>query len=213
MYAIGGSAAPTINSQGNRFLAPNNIFSKEVTKHEYADESEWKNWNWRSEGDLMLNGAYFRPSGAGASSSYAKASSLSARPSSLVSSITSGAGALKLNLPPTFTPNSLIQILVKKSLQLDHGIQVQQLRRPKVVRWTKPPSGWLKLNTDGCFIWSLSAGGGILRNEDDYVIFAFHEFHDDTWCITLEAELRALLTGLKPRFENGYLFNIWADST
>ncbi|XP_073136697.1 probable pectate lyase 5 [Henckelia pumila] len=94
MYAIGGSAAPTINSQGNRFLAPDNRFSKEVTKHEDAPESEWKNWNWRSEGDLMLNGAYFTLSGAGASSSYAKASSLGARPSSLISSITSGVGAL-----------------------------------------------------------------------------------------------------------------------
>ena len=31
MYAIGGSAAPTINSQGNRFLAPNDRFAKEVS--------------------------------------------------------------------------------------------------------------------------------------------------------------------------------------
>ncbi|CAN1269822.1 Probable pectate lyase 8 [Linum perenne] len=30
MYAIGGSANPTINSQGNRYLAPNNPFAKEV---------------------------------------------------------------------------------------------------------------------------------------------------------------------------------------
>lgn len=30
MYAIGGSAAPTINSQGNRYLAPTNRFAKEV---------------------------------------------------------------------------------------------------------------------------------------------------------------------------------------
>ncbi|OIS97870.1 PREDICTED: probable pectate lyase 5 [Nicotiana attenuata] len=94
MYAVGGSASPTINSQGNRFLAPNDIFNKEVTKHEDAPESEWKNWNWRSEGDLMLNGAFFTRSGAGASKSYAKASSLSARPSTLVSSITVNAGAL-----------------------------------------------------------------------------------------------------------------------
>ncbi|KAJ8569662.1 hypothetical protein K7X08_006239 [Anisodus acutangulus] len=94
MYAIGGSASPTINSQGNRFLAPNDVFNKEVTKHEDAAESEWKNWNWRSDGDLMLNGAYFTRSGAGASSSYAKASSLSARPSTLVNSITMNAGAL-----------------------------------------------------------------------------------------------------------------------
>lgn len=66
----------------------------QVTKHEDAPEKEWRGWNWRSEGDLMLNGAYFTTSGAGASSSYAKASSLGARPSGLVSSITAGAGAL-----------------------------------------------------------------------------------------------------------------------
>ena len=65
-----------------------------MTKHEDAPESEWKNWNWRSEGDLMLNGAYFRASGAGASASYARASSLGARPSTLVSSITASAGSL-----------------------------------------------------------------------------------------------------------------------
>ncbi|KAJ9708719.1 hypothetical protein PVL29_000640 [Vitis rotundifolia] len=94
MYAIGGSAEPTINSQGNRFLAPDDKFSKEVTKHEDAPQSQWKNWNWRSEGDLLLNGAFFTASGAGASSSYAKASSLGARPSSLITTITSGAGAL-----------------------------------------------------------------------------------------------------------------------
>ncbi|RVW68964.1 putative pectate lyase P18 [Vitis vinifera] len=63
MYAIGGSADPTINSQGNRFLAPNDRFKKAVTKHEDAPESEWRHWNWRSEGDLMLNGAFFLQSG------------------------------------------------------------------------------------------------------------------------------------------------------
>ncbi|KAM6549689.1 hypothetical protein CsatB_021365 [Cannabis sativa] len=95
MYAIGGSASPTINSQGNRFLAPNERFKKEVTKHEDAPESEWSRWNWRSEGDLFLNGAFFRQTGAGAASStYARASSLSARPSSLVGSITVASGAL-----------------------------------------------------------------------------------------------------------------------
>ncbi|CAL1359926.1 unnamed protein product [Linum trigynum] len=95
MYAIGGSAAPTINSQGNRFLAPDDRFNKEVTKREVASESEWKKWNWRSQGDLYLNGAFFTRSGAGASSSYARASSLAARPSNLVASITAGAGSLK----------------------------------------------------------------------------------------------------------------------
>jgi pectate lyase len=94
MYAIGGSANPTINSQGNRFLAPDNRFSKEVTKHEDGSESEYNNWNWRSEGDLFLNGAFFRQTGAEASSIYARASSLSARPASLVGSITTTSGVL-----------------------------------------------------------------------------------------------------------------------
>ncbi|KZV15155.1 pectate lyase-like [Dorcoceras hygrometricum] len=94
MYAIGGSASPTIYSQGNRFLAPNDRSSKEVTKHEDAPESEWIHWNWRSEGDLMLNGAFFRQSGAGAWAAHSRASSLSARPVSLVGSVTGTAGAL-----------------------------------------------------------------------------------------------------------------------
>ncbi|KAD7477937.1 hypothetical protein E3N88_01073 [Mikania micrantha] len=94
MYAIGGSANPTINSQGNRYLAPTNPFAKEVTKRVETAESQWHGWNWRSEGDLLLNGAYFTPSGAGASSSYARASSLGAKSSSMVGTITSGAGVL-----------------------------------------------------------------------------------------------------------------------
>ena len=59
-----------------------------------TDTGVWKSWNWRSEGDLLLNGAYFTPSGAGASASYSRASSLGAKSSSMVGSITSGAGAL-----------------------------------------------------------------------------------------------------------------------
>ncbi|CAL0303137.1 unnamed protein product [Lupinus luteus] len=94
MYAIGGSANPTINSQGNRYNAPVNPFAKEVTKRVETAASQWKGWNWRSEGDLLLNGAYFTPSGAGASASYARASSLGAKSSSMVGSMTSNAGAL-----------------------------------------------------------------------------------------------------------------------
>jgi hypothetical protein len=33
MYAVGGSEAPTINSEGNRYLAPNTQFAKEVKLH------------------------------------------------------------------------------------------------------------------------------------------------------------------------------------
>ncbi|ERN15865.1 hypothetical protein AMTRI_Chr07g76630 [Amborella trichopoda] len=94
MYAIGGSAEPTINSQGNRYLAPTNPFAKEVTKRVDTADGVWKGWNWRSQNDLMLNGAYFTPSGAGASASYSRASSLGAKSASMVASITSGAGVL-----------------------------------------------------------------------------------------------------------------------
>ncbi|CAI9770627.1 unnamed protein product [Fraxinus pennsylvanica] len=94
MYAIGGSANPTINSQGNRFLAPVNPFAKEVTKRIGSPGQNWKHWNWRSEGDLMQNGAYFTPSGRGAAASFARASSLAAKSSSLVGTLTSNAGVL-----------------------------------------------------------------------------------------------------------------------
>ncbi|GAB2298541.1 hypothetical protein Dimus_032606 [Dionaea muscipula] len=94
MYAIGGSADPTINSQGNRFTAPYNPFAKEITKRVDTNQWQWKAWNWRSEGDLLLNGAYFTQSGVAVSRSYARASSLAAKPSTLVASITSGAGSL-----------------------------------------------------------------------------------------------------------------------
>ncbi|KAF2308600.1 hypothetical protein GH714_011194 [Hevea brasiliensis] len=63
LYAIGGSMHPTIISQGNRFIAPDNLYLKEVTKRDYATEAEWRNWIWRSEGDLFMNGAYFVQSG------------------------------------------------------------------------------------------------------------------------------------------------------
>ncbi|PPD98442.1 hypothetical protein GOBAR_DD04528 [Gossypium barbadense] len=76
------------------FKSPMNPFAKEVTKRVETAESKWKNWNWRSEGDLLVNGAYFTPSGAGASASYARASSLGAKSSSMVRAMTLNAGSL-----------------------------------------------------------------------------------------------------------------------
>ncbi|KAK7295329.1 hypothetical protein RJT34_18235 [Clitoria ternatea] len=63
MYAIGGSAAPTILSQGNRFIAPHNKAAKEVTHRDYATPEQWSKWQWRSEKDLFMNGAKFIQSG------------------------------------------------------------------------------------------------------------------------------------------------------
>ncbi|XP_057983586.1 probable pectate lyase 12 isoform X2 [Malania oleifera] len=63
MYAIGGSGNPTIISQGNRYTAPSDPYAKEVTKRVDTSDKDWKNWVWRSNGDLMANGAIFVPSG------------------------------------------------------------------------------------------------------------------------------------------------------
>ncbi|MBA0669775.1 hypothetical protein Goklo_029282, partial [Gossypium klotzschianum] len=44
LYAIRGSMHPTIISQGNRFIAPDNPLVKDITHRNYAPESEWRNW-------------------------------------------------------------------------------------------------------------------------------------------------------------------------
>ncbi|KAJ4831791.1 hypothetical protein Tsubulata_017001 [Turnera subulata] len=95
MYAIGGSKHPTILSQGNRFIAPNNFAAKEVTKREYAPESEWKNWNWVSQGDLMMNGAFFRPSGNPAvTQRFSRKQLIKSKPGTFVTRLTRFAGTL-----------------------------------------------------------------------------------------------------------------------
>lgn len=63
MYAIGGSRGASIISQGNRFIAPPDPVAKEITHRTNGLEPGWQSWNWRSEGDLMMNGAFFVESG------------------------------------------------------------------------------------------------------------------------------------------------------
>ncbi|KAL0724961.1 hypothetical protein Bca4012_039560 [Brassica carinata] len=94
MYAIGGSGNPTINSQGNRFTAPSNPFAKEVTKRVETPDGEWKGWNWRSEGDILVNGAFFVASGEGAEMRYEKAYSVEPKSASFIDQITFHSGVL-----------------------------------------------------------------------------------------------------------------------
>ncbi|KAL3523511.1 hypothetical protein ACH5RR_016345 [Cinchona calisaya] len=94
MYAIGGSANPTINSQGNRYIAPPDPDAKEVTKRVDTDEKEWSDWNWRTDGDMLVNGAFFVPSGEGLSAQYAQASSVEPKSSGLIDQLTVNAGVL-----------------------------------------------------------------------------------------------------------------------
>lgn len=99
MYAIGGSENPIINSEGNRFVAPDARFKKEVTKRiEDGGNKNEDSWNWRSSDDLFLNGAFFTKSGTSSTDTqfYAKATSCSARPVAMVQSMTTDAGPLAL---------------------------------------------------------------------------------------------------------------------
>ncbi|WCJ19250.1 Pectin lyase-like superfamily protein [Euphorbia peplus] len=92
MYAIGGSASPTINSQGNRYIAPGDPNAKEVTKRVDTNEKDWTDWNWRTDGDILVNGAFFVPSGAGMSAQYAKASSVEPKSAAYITQLTLNAG-------------------------------------------------------------------------------------------------------------------------
>ncbi|CAN6460561.1 unnamed protein product [Victoria cruziana] len=105
MYAIGGSASPTINSQGNRYIAPSDPNAREVTKRVDSDEKEWARWNWRTEGDQMVNGAFFVPSGDGLSVIYEKASSVEPKSAGLVDMLTQNAGVIG-STPRFVTPTT-----------------------------------------------------------------------------------------------------------
>nr|XP_023921123.1 probable pectate lyase 19 [Quercus suber]POE99556.1 putative pectate lyase 7 [Quercus suber] len=95
MYAIGGSQHPTIISQGNRFIAPPNVAAKEVTKRDYATQDVWKNWTWRSEGDIMMNGAFFVQSGNPSKKRpYSKKDMIKAKPGTFVTRLTRFSGSL-----------------------------------------------------------------------------------------------------------------------
>ncbi|PKU80144.1 Putative pectate lyase 2 [Dendrobium catenatum] len=96
MYAIGGSSNPTILSEGNYYVAPNNRDAKEVTKRE---EGNWKNWKWRSTKDLFLNGAYFVPSGWGSCTPvYSSSQQFYVATGSMVPLLTANAGVLSCSM-------------------------------------------------------------------------------------------------------------------
>lgn len=59
-----------------------------------TDEDEWAGWNWRTDGDLLVNGAFFVPSGAGLSMQYAKATSVEAKSAGLIDQLTMNAGVI-----------------------------------------------------------------------------------------------------------------------
>ncbi|XP_077247730.1 pectate lyase-like [Tasmannia lanceolata] len=94
LYAIGGSQHPTIISQGNRYIANPHLVYREVTKRDYAAENVWSKWTWRSEGDVFMNGAYFRQSGVPNWRRFTKRGLLPAKTGMYASRLTRNAGAL-----------------------------------------------------------------------------------------------------------------------
>nr|AFK36847.1 unknown [Lotus japonicus] len=97
MYAIGGSADPTIFSEGNYFIASNDFAAKQVTKRETS--GKWNNWKWRSSKDEFINGAYFVPSGYGSCTPmYSFAQKFNAAQPSMVPLLTLNAGPLDCNV-------------------------------------------------------------------------------------------------------------------
>ncbi|KAH0467252.1 hypothetical protein IEQ34_004490 [Dendrobium chrysotoxum] len=101
MYAVGGSQHPTVISQGNRYIAPPDINAKQVTKRDYAPEAVWKQWTWKSQGDLMINGAFFVESGERFISRYTRHDLMRAKPGTFVTRLTRYSGTLncKIGLP------------------------------------------------------------------------------------------------------------------
>lgn len=69
----------------------------QVTRRGYAPESEWKTWLWKSEQDVMVNGAFFVQSGDLHQKihGFPKKDLVSPKPGSSVSRLTRFSGALK----------------------------------------------------------------------------------------------------------------------
>lgn len=66
--------------------------SPQVTRRLETNEGDWSDWNWRTDGDIMVNGAFFVPSGAGMSTQYARASSTEPKSVAIIDRLTSNAG-------------------------------------------------------------------------------------------------------------------------
>lgn len=66
----------------------------QVTKRVETGEGEWKDWNWRSEGDIMVNGAFFVASGQGVEVKYEKAYSVEPKSAVLIDLLIMHSGVL-----------------------------------------------------------------------------------------------------------------------
>ncbi|XP_071928034.1 uncharacterized protein [Coffea arabica] len=70
-----------------------------------------------------------------------------------------------------------------------------------LVSWEKPPTGWLKLNSDASVINGKAAGGGVLRDHWGRVVWAYYKEFGDL--DVLAAEAQSLLFSLQLCVERG----------
>uniref|UniRef100_A0A0E0PTF3 Pectate lyase n=1 Tax=Oryza rufipogon TaxID=4529 RepID=A0A0E0PTF3_ORYRU len=83
---------------GNRFIAPDDLNAKEVTKREYTPYDEYKEWVWKSQGDVMMNGAFFNESGGQNERSYDQLDFIPAKHGKYVGQLTKFAGTLNCHV-------------------------------------------------------------------------------------------------------------------
>ncbi|KAL9228645.1 hypothetical protein vseg_004200 [Gypsophila vaccaria] len=94
LYAIGGSMNPTIKSESNLFVAPS--ANKEITRK--INKENNKEYNFRSVGDVLENGASFKDTGAGyVKPNYNSEQVFKVENARLVRQLTRSAGALRLS--------------------------------------------------------------------------------------------------------------------
>lgn len=81
---------------------------------------------------------------------------------------------------------------------------------PKIVEWTKPSIGWVKLNTDGASLGNpgIAGAGGLLRDHKGQLIFAFKEPLGHS--TNTMAEPKALHRGLLLSWQHGFS-KIWVE--
>lgn len=84
----------------------------QVTKRVGTSEDQWRGWNWRSEGDVMANGAFFVASGEGVEVKYEKAYSVEPKSAAYIDQLTLNAGVLgNRSLSPPLSISLKLNIL------------------------------------------------------------------------------------------------------
>lgn len=79
-----------------------------------TEDGQWEGWNWRSEGDVMVNGAFFVASGAGVGAKYGLASSVEPKSAALIDQLTRNAGVFGGTRSVTLLINFFSSIFLKK---------------------------------------------------------------------------------------------------